>query len=83
MKLTNNESLVFTNVIISAVFQILSDDRWAPRSRLNVHFSPSPIKHMTPFMHIPLVHDTFPIYFDNLPMDFGKENVFQVQKLNH
>jgi hypothetical protein len=35
---------------------------------------------MTTLMHIPLVHDTFPIHFDKLAMDFGRANAFRVQK---
>jgi hypothetical protein len=50
--------------------------RRASRSRFYVHTYPSPITQTTPFTHIPLIHDTFPIQFDKLAMDFGKANVF-------
>jgi hypothetical protein len=82
MKLINSESLVFTNVSINPVFQILGDDRWASRSHSIVHICPSPIKEMTTLTHIPLIHDTFPMHFDKLVMDFGRANVFRVQKSN-
>jgi hypothetical protein len=36
---------------------------------------------MTPLMHIPLVHDTFPTPFDNLAINFGRVNVFLHSKI--
>jgi hypothetical protein len=44
---------------------------------------PPSIKQMTPLSHNPHVYDTFPIYFNKLAMDFGRVNVFHVQKSNH
>jgi hypothetical protein len=83
MKLINSELHHFTNVSINPVFQILGDDVQASRSRFIVPICPSPFKQTTPLMHIPLVHDTFPIHFDKLAMDFSRANVFHVQKSNH
>jgi hypothetical protein len=40
--------------------------------RFIVHTCHSPTKQITPFTHISLVHDTFPIHFDKLVMDFGR-----------
>jgi hypothetical protein len=34
-------------------------------------------------MHIPPVHDTFPVPFDKLAIDFSRANVSCVQKSNH
>jgi hypothetical protein len=70
------------SVSFNCVFQVLSDDRWASRLHLIVHVCSSPIKQMTPLMHIPLMHDTFPTHFDKLTMDFGRLNVY-VKKWNH
>jgi hypothetical protein len=85
MELISSESPVFTNAIMNPGLQILIDDRRAPRLCfiVLVHVCPSPIKQMTPLTHIPFIHDTFLIHFDKLAMDFGKENAFHVQKLNH
>jgi hypothetical protein len=80
MKFINSKSPVFTNVSINPVFQILGDDRQASRSRFVVHNCPSPIKRTTQITHIPLVHDTFPILFDKLVMDFGRADVSRIQK---
>jgi hypothetical protein len=44
---------------------------------------PSSIKQMTPLSHNPQVHDTLPIHFNKLAMDFGRANVFCVQLSNH
>jgi hypothetical protein len=52
MKLFNRESPAFTNMNINPVFQILGDDRWVSRSCIIVHICPSPIKEITPLMHI-------------------------------
>jgi hypothetical protein len=82
MKLIKSESYIFTNTSIVPVFHILDDDRWASRSHFIVHVSPSPIKQTTRLMHIPLVHDTFPMLFNELAVDFGREDVFRVQKSN-
>jgi hypothetical protein len=70
-------------MIINPVFQTLGDDRLASRSCFNVHIGPSPIKQTTPLTHIPLVYYTFPIQFKELVMNFGRVNVFRVQKSNH
>jgi hypothetical protein len=83
MKLIISESPVFTDMNTNPVFQILGDDRWASRSRFIVHICPSPIKHTTTLTHIPLIHDTFPIHFDKLAMDFSKVNIFRFQKSDH
>jgi hypothetical protein len=37
----------------------------------------------TPLSHIPLVHDTFPIHFNKLEMDFDSAKIFRFQKSNH
>lgn len=83
MKLTNSEQPVFTNESIRAVSHIFGDDTRAPRSRLIQHTCPSHIKQMTPYMHSPLIHDTFPIHFNKLEMNFGRANVFRIQKSNY
>jgi hypothetical protein len=83
VKLIKSESSVFMNTSIVPVFHILNDDRWASRSCFIVHICPSPIKQTTRLMHIPLVHDTFPVLFSELEIDFGREDVFRVQKSNH
>jgi hypothetical protein len=83
MKLINNELPVFTNVSIDPVFEILTVDRWASKLLFIVHTCPSPIKQTTPLMHIPLIHDTLSIHFNKLAIDFGRENVFHVQKSNY
>jgi hypothetical protein len=49
--------------------QILGDDRRAS-------ICPSPVKQTTPFKHVPSVHETFPMHFDKLAMDFGKAMIF-------
>jgi hypothetical protein len=68
---------------INPAFQILHDDRQAYRSCFIMHICPSPIKQMSPLMHTPLVHDSFPIHFDKLAMDFDRANVFVFQKSKH
>jgi hypothetical protein len=83
MGLINIESRVFTNVSMNPLLQIHDDCRRASRSRFILHVCPSPIKQRTPRTHIPLVRDTFPIHFDKLAKDFGRANVFRVQKSNH
>jgi hypothetical protein len=57
------------------VFHILGDYRWALRIRFIVRICHSPIKQITPFMHISLAHDTFPIQSEKLVMDFGKVTI--------
>jgi hypothetical protein len=83
MKLINGELPIFMNVSINPAFQILGDDRRASISCFILHICSSLIKQTAPLTHIPLVHDTFPIHFDKLAMDFGRLNVFSVQKSNH
>jgi hypothetical protein len=34
------------------------------------------MKQTTPLTHNPLIHDTFPIHFNKLVMEFGRANVF-------
>jgi hypothetical protein len=40
-----------------------------------------PIKQITPFTHISIIHDTFPILFDKLVMDFGMFKI-KINSLN-
>jgi hypothetical protein len=78
MKLLNSESPVFMNESISPVFQILGDDRRVPpRLHFIVHFCPSPIKQTTSLMHIPHIHDTFPIHFQQVGDLFWLGKCFQ------
>jgi hypothetical protein len=83
MKLVNSESLVFMNLSIYLVFQILCDERQACRSHFIVYICPPPIKQTTLFTRVPFIYGTFPIDFDMLVMDFDRANVFRIQKLNH
>jgi hypothetical protein len=67
----------------SALFSYPRDDGQTYRLCSIMHICPSPIKQMAPLMHIPLIHDSYPICFDKLAMDFGKAIVFLFQKSKH
>jgi hypothetical protein len=83
MKLINSESPVLSDMSINPVFQIFGDDRPVSKLHFIVHICPSHNKQMTSLMHIPLIHDTFSLYFNKLMMDISRANVFHIQKSNH
>jgi hypothetical protein len=70
MKLINSKSPIFT----SEHRPYLSNPRWW---QMGIQIM---LTHLT---HIPLIHDTFPIHFNKLEMDFIMAKVFRIQKSDH
>jgi hypothetical protein len=68
---TGDETPVCPDVLISPVFQELSDEGQVPGSLLIVNICPALIKHSTPVFHIYLIHYTFPILYNKLMVNFN------------
>jgi hypothetical protein len=80
MKVISSKLPVFTNVTINPFFQILSEDNHTDYASLCTYVLPPLI---TPFTHVPLIHDTFPQTFQQVANHCQRVNAFCIWESNH
>jgi hypothetical protein len=80
-----SETPVCPVVLISPVFQVLSDKGQASESLLIVNVCPAIVKHETPLSNISLIHytRTFPIHCNKLTVNFHLMDILCIQKPNY
>jgi hypothetical protein len=69
MQFVRSRVFILSNFFINLFFEVLSDERWAPRSLFVMKICPAFIKHSTPLSHTRLIHYTFTIHCRKLSMN--------------
>jgi hypothetical protein len=62
MQFIKSRASILSNLFVYLFFQVLSDERWAPRSLFVMNICPTFIKHSTPLSHTRFIHYTFTIH---------------------
>jgi hypothetical protein len=70
---------VCPDMLISPIFQVLSDVGQAPKSFI-MNACPALVKHSTSLSHIWLTHYTFPIHCNKLTVNFNRMDTLCIQK---
>jgi hypothetical protein len=82
-QLVKSQAPILSNLFVNLFFQVLSDERWVPRSLFVMNISPVCMKHSTPLPHTRVIHYTFNIQCRKLSTNVNSADILCLQTTDH